>query len=44
MFGAGLSNVIKGDSDQFNWLCILLGGSFAIFFGSGVLQVVGVNL
>ncbi|MFU7527333.1 hypothetical protein [Qipengyuania sp. ASV99] len=42
-FGFGLTNIVKGKSDQFNWTCLLLGGGFAAFFGSGVLQALGVE-
>lgn len=43
MFFSGLTNILKGESDQFNWLNLLLGGGFAIFFGSGVWQAIGVD-
>lgn len=43
MFVTGLAEIIKGNADQFNWMCLLLGGGFAIFFGSGVWQAIAAD-
>lgn len=43
-FGFGLTGIVKGESDRVNWMCLLMGGGFAVFFESGVLQALGVEI
>ncbi len=43
MFVSGLAQILKGAADQFNWMTLLLGGGFVIFFGSGVWQAIAAD-